>query len=213
MKKILILCLLLTLIISSGILMAKKNSRISVFAFSGISFPVYPYWFASDRKPAVNLGLGLELKISPRLFIRENFNFYSYYPQEDYYKSIWIGDTEIELPGNGIYRGDHFFSSYDLWIDLKYILKENRRVSYYVAAGGGVCFMRYVSGGYIGIDGSVNYKSIALHALISGGIGFNYKAAEGINLFLEANYRLNFYKDSNLKRGTIPLRIGISTYI
>jgi hypothetical protein len=193
--------------------MAKKNSRISVFAFSGISFPVYPEWFASDRKPAINLGFGLELKISPRLIIRENFNFYSYYPKEDYYKSIWFGDTEIVLSGNGIYRGDDFFTSYDLWIDLKYILKENGRFSYYVAAGGGVCYMRYVSGGYIGIDGSMNYTSIALHSLISGGIGFDFKLTGGIKLFLEANYRLNFFKDSQLKRGNIPLRLGVSTYI
>jgi hypothetical protein len=213
MKKIFILWLLFTLIISSGVLMAKKNSRISVFASSGISFPDYPGWFASDRKPAVNLGFGLELKISPRLIIRENFNFYSYYPKEDYFKSIWFGDTEIELSGDGIYQGDHFFSSYDLWIDLKYILKESGRFSYYVAAGGGVCYMRYVSGGYIGIGGSVNYTSIALHALISGGIGIDYKTAWGIKLFLEGNYRLNFFKDSHLKRGTIPLRLGVSKYI
>jgi hypothetical protein len=73
--------------------------------------------------------------------------------------------------------------------------------------------MKYVSGGYIGIEGSVNYKSIALHALISGGIGFNFKITGGIKLFLEANYRFNFFKDSHLKRGTIPLRIGVSTYI
>ncbi len=192
---------------------AKKESRITLFASTGVSFPVYPGWFSNEHKAAVNVGVGLELRLSPRLIIRENFNLYSYYPREDYYKFIYFGDIEIELPGKGIYKGDHFFLSSDLWLDLKYILIEKGRFSYYMAAGGGVCLMRYVYGGYIGIDGSETYWAMALHALISGGIGVSYKVSGSIRLFLEANYRYNFYKDSDQKRGTIPLRIGISTCI
>jgi hypothetical protein len=212
-KKVIIFFLLFALIGITGKLTGKKNSRIRVFASTGVSFPVYPGGFASDRKPAVNVGFGLELKLSPRLIVRESFNMYSYYPREDYYTSIWFGDTEIKLPGKGIYRGDHFFSSYDLWIDLKYILMKNGRFSYYIAAGGGVCFLYYVSGGYIGIEGEFYYTEIALHALISGGLGISLKVSESIDLFLEANYRYNFYRDHDRRRGTIPLRIGISTGI
>jgi hypothetical protein len=212
-KKVIIFCLLFSLIAITGKLTAKKNSRIKVFASTGVSFPVYPAWFASDRKPAVNVGFGLELNLSPRLIVRECFNFYTYYPREDYIKTIWFGDLEIELPGKGIYCGDHFFSSYDLWVDLKYILMKKGRISYYIAAGGGVCLLHYVSGWYIGIDGDRNYTSSALHALICCGIGVSFKLSESIDIFLEANYRYNFFRNDDPNRGTIPLRIGISTGI
>jgi hypothetical protein len=212
-KKAIISWLLFWLIGIGGQLTAKKNSRIKLFASTGVSFPVFPGWFEGDRKPAINIGFGLELKLSPRLILRESFNMYSYYPIEDYYTSIWFGETEIKLPDQGIYCGDHFFSSYDLWVDLKYILMKTGRVSYYIAAGGGVCFMYYVSGGYVTIDGEGHYTEIALHALICGGMGISYNLSGSIDLFLEASYRYNFYKNNDLKRGTVPLRIGISMSI
>jgi hypothetical protein len=212
-KKTIIFCLLFSLIGITVQLQAKKNSRIKLFASTGVSFPVYPGWFAGDRKPSANVGFGLELKLSPRLILRENFNMYSYYPIEDYYKSIWFGDTEIKLPEPGIYRGGQFFSSYDLWVDLKYIPMKTGRFSYYIAAGGGVCFLCYVSGGYVTIEGEGYYTEIALHALICGGMGVSYKVSGSIDLFLEIDYRYNFYKDHKKKRGAIPLRMGISTGI
>ncbi|NIM17975.1 MAG: hypothetical protein GTO45_38770 [Candidatus Aminicenantes bacterium] len=53
-KKVIIFCLLFILPGITGILTAKKDSRISLFVSTGVSFPVYPRWFASDHKPAVN---------------------------------------------------------------------------------------------------------------------------------------------------------------
>jgi len=48
-KKVIIFFLLFALIGITGKLTGKKNSRIRVFASTGVSFPVYPGGFAGDQ--------------------------------------------------------------------------------------------------------------------------------------------------------------------
>jgi hypothetical protein len=215
-KKMIIITFILPIIVQSGsfdVLLAKKDSRISIFGSAGVSFPVSPRLFRSEYKPAMNFGFGLELELSRRLIVRESFNIYSYYPWEQYYRYIQFGSTIIELPGNGIYRGDHDYTVVDLWLDLKYVLKKAGRFAFYVSAGSGVCYMRYVKGGYQGVGGPIKYYGASVHPLVSGGLGVNYKLSGVLSFFFETNYRYNFLKNSSFKTGSIPLRFGISTKI
>lgn len=210
-KAVILLLSIFLICITNGYSKAKKK-RFDLFVSSGMSFPSYPAIFANSRQPAFNAGCGLEWNFSSRFSLRGNYNYYCYYLKNDYSKYIRFGDSLFELPGKGAYVGDVYYAVNDVWVDLKYRIKDIGRLSVYLLGGIGFCYIRDGSFWATTVGGGRKiYAAWGLMPMASGGCGINHKLYKEIRIFAELNYRRDFYKDHEKNRATFPFRIGISS--
>jgi hypothetical protein len=189
-------------------------AKFNIYLHSGITFPTTPGYFADFYPPDFNIGGGVGYQLSERLTLQLTFSHYIYYPRQQYWKYIYIGDSEtpVPLPGKGLYCGNHFYSFYDFFSSLKF-KPWHRRLAPYMVAGFGATYRRHVVGGYVGLDGERLYVGKSIFYIATGGFGVEYKLKRNIGIFLEATYIYSFWKIREKNRGNIPLKIGIIKYI
>jgi hypothetical protein len=204
---IFLICTLMVMM-GFGVINAEEKSKFSFFIHSGAAFPAFPEGHADFYDSTFNIGAGIGMALSSRLTLQTAASFYCFYPREAYSKYIYFGDIRIELPGKGFYQRDHFFASYNFFVELKYALNSHR-FSPYIITGAGTSVRRRVAGGYTGIEGEVLYIGTSVFFIIEGGIGLDYHFDEGTSIFLEVSTNYSFSSVSNKNTGAVPIKLGI----
>ncbi|MCX6584933.1 MAG: outer membrane beta-barrel protein [Candidatus Aminicenantes bacterium] len=191
--------------------LGKSSSKLNFFIHTGISIPSYPSLvFASFYDPAVNIGGGMNLQLSPKLSLTIDFNHYRFKANKikDSHISSEVGDKSFITAPLSAELGDVKSDFNDLVLNLKikpfYTIK---RLSPYFLAGAGVTFIK-VASYLIGNKGNDWYKSHSTRFLINAGFGLEYRISKDIDIFLEACYNYCFLTHQHMN--IIPLKLGVA---